>query len=68
MRDQRDGRGWRAYRHDFASGSAANVQVVAAAAGYLNAWIDFNTNGAWSDAGEQVFTNVALTAARTRWR
>jgi hypothetical protein len=44
------------------AGSAANVQVVAAAAGYLNAWIDFNTNGAWSDAGEQVFTNVALTA------
>jgi len=35
---------------------------VAAAAGYLNAWIDFNTNGTWSDAGEQVFTNVALTA------
>ncbi len=44
------------------AGQAANVQVVASAAGCLNAWIDFNTNGAWSDAGEQVFTNVALMA------
>ena len=44
------------------AGQTANVQVVASAAGYLNAWIDFNTNGAWSDAGDQVFTNVALTA------
>ena len=44
------------------AGQTANVQVVVTAAGYLNAWIDFNTNGAWSDAGEQMFTNVALTA------
>ena len=43
------------------AGQPASVQVVAAAAGYLNAWIDFNTNGAWNDAGDQVFTNVALT-------
>lgn len=29
---------------------------------YLSAWIDYNQNGSWSDAGEQVFADQALTA------
>ena len=28
----------------------------------LNAWIDFNNNGSWADAGDQIFTNHALVA------
>jgi uncharacterized repeat protein (TIGR01451 family) len=28
----------------------------------LNAWIDFNGNGSWADAGEQIFTNQPLSA------
>ena len=42
------------------AGQAATVKVVASAAGYLNAWLDGNTNGSWADVGEQVFTNIAL--------
>jgi hypothetical protein len=34
--------------------------VVASTNGYLNAWIDFNADGDWADAGEQVFTDVPL--------
>ncbi|MCE7937786.1 MAG: DUF11 domain-containing protein, partial [Chloroflexi bacterium CFX6] len=32
---------------------------------YLNAWIDFNGDGDWNDAGEQVALNVARTSPGT---
>ncbi|MDB4459239.1 Ig-like domain repeat protein, partial [bacterium] len=39
----------------------ANITVVASSAGgRLNAWIDFNADGDWSDAGEQVFLDTVL--------
>lgn len=44
-------------------GQFANVTVFSSAqAGLLNAWIDFNGDGDWADAGEQVFTNRFLFA------
>lgn len=43
-------------------GSSAAVQVTASVAGMLNAWIDFNGNGNWSDADEQIFTDEMLVA------
>ena len=45
-----------------ALGKEETVNVVASAAGLLNAWIDFNNNGTWADPGEQVFTDKALVA------
>ena len=42
-------------------GSSAGVNVVASVGGLLNAWIDFNGNGSWADAGDQIFTNQALS-------
>jgi VCBS repeat-containing protein len=45
-----------------AQGGTATVTVtLGGGPGYLNAWIDFNRDGDWSDAGEQVFTDRALT-------
>jgi uncharacterized repeat protein (TIGR01451 family) len=44
------------------SGQACTLEVVAASSGILNAWVDFNRNGIWSGANEQVFTNCALAA------
>ncbi len=45
-------------------GTSATVDVVAAGAGatpaYLNAWIDFNQDGDWADAGEQIFVAKQL--------
>ena len=38
------------------------VNVIASVNGYLNAWIDFNQNGNWGDAGEQIFTDQAVNA------
>jgi len=38
----------------FVSGTTANAT--------LNAWIDFNADGDWSDPGEQIFTNVVNVA------
>ncbi len=43
-------------------GQAATVDVTASVAGVLNAWMDFDANGSWADPGEQIFTDVALTA------
>ncbi|MCK5147239.1 T9SS type A sorting domain-containing protein [bacterium] len=42
-------------------GSTAYVTVTASVQGYLNAWIDFNRDGDWGDAGEQIFNNRALS-------
>ena len=42
------------------AGQVTTVRVVASASGYLNAWLDGNTNGSWADAGDQIITNFAL--------
>jgi len=41
-------------------GMPADLDAILTQAGFLNAWIDFNANGDWNDAGEQIFTNQAL--------
>ncbi len=41
-------------------GSNATVDVVASAAGILNAWIDFDQNGTWADANNQIFMDQPL--------
>jgi hypothetical protein len=40
----------------------ASVDVTASATGILNAWVDFNLDGDWSDAEEQIFTDQAVAA------
>lgn len=40
-----------------ASPNLASVLVTATEAGKLDAWIDFNRDGDWDDAGEQLFTD-----------
>ena len=49
------------------AGQAAQLVAsrTASTACYLNGWIDFNGNGSWLDAGEQVATNVLLPAGVT---
>jgi hypothetical protein len=44
------------------AGSDADITVVAAvpASAVLNAWVDFNADGDWSDVGEQIFNNESL--------
>ncbi len=47
------------------SSSAATISsfvATASAAGKLDAWIDFNRDGDWSDAGEQIATSAAVNA------
>ncbi len=43
-------------------GMPANIKVTASISGFLNAWMDFNKDGDWADAGEQIFTNQPLSA------
>jgi hypothetical protein len=43
-------------------GRLINVDVDATEPGNLNAWIDFNRDGDWADAGEQIFTDTPLVA------
>ncbi|MDJ0838304.1 MAG: GEVED domain-containing protein [Acidobacteriota bacterium] len=38
------------------------LQVTASAGGFLDAWIDFNADGDWLDAGERVFTAQTVAA------
>ena len=44
------------------AGALEPVQIIASTGGYLNAWIDFNSDGDWADPGEQVFANLLLAA------
>lgn len=41
-------------------GGLATIQVVAVGNGFLSAWFDFNRDGSWAQAGDQIFTNLAL--------
>jgi len=43
-------------------GTTATITVTASAAGLLDAWIDFNDDGDWADAGEQIFASQPLVA------
>ncbi len=44
------------------AGLEAFLEVTASGAGRLNAWVDFNSDGDWADAGEQVFVDRMLAA------
>ncbi len=50
---------------DLVPGEQACFDVTAVGDGILNAWIDFNVNGDWSDSGDRVFTDYALTTGTT---
>ena len=40
--------------------ATTTVTVAASAPGFLDAWVDFNQDGDWNDAGEQVFASTSL--------
>ncbi|MEA2559984.1 MAG: large repetitive protein [Acidobacteriota bacterium] len=45
-------------------GTDGTIQLTTGATGgFVSCWIDFNQNGSWLDAGEQVVTNAAITAS-----
>ncbi|MCE9616276.1 MAG: hypothetical protein K8T26_18540 [Lentisphaerae bacterium] len=48
-------------------GTEAILVVAPSGAGYLQAWMDFNADGDWMDAGEQVCSNRVLEAGFTNW-
>lgn len=41
-------------------GSSVNIVVAASVTGFLDAWMDFNLNGNWSDIGEHIFINTPI--------
>ena len=43
-------------------GDSATIQVTASVDGYLNAWMDFDRDGTFNDADEQIFTDTRLSA------
>lgn len=49
-----------------ASTTTAAFAVTASQPGRLDAWIDFNQDGDWLDAGEQIFVSVDVTAGTNR--
>ena len=45
-----------------AAAETATLTATATRSGYLSAWMDFNRDGDFSDSGEQIFADQALTA------
>lgn len=43
------------------AGSTVTIEVIASTSGRLDAWVDFNANGSWADAGERIFTSQAVS-------
>lgn len=41
-------------------GDPATVKVTASIAGFLDAWVDFNFDGDWSDDGECIFAGIPV--------
>ncbi|MBI2929470.1 MAG: hypothetical protein HYY24_27720 [Verrucomicrobia bacterium] len=46
----------------FVPGQNATINVTASGAGFLDAWFDFNADGDWTDAGEQIFTSQPVVS------
>jgi hypothetical protein len=53
------------FKTPFFPGTVAQIDVTAFGSGLLNIWIDFNVNGSWLDAGEQVYTDHSLSSGTT---
>jgi len=47
-------------------GQQGALDVSVTGSGFIDAWIDFNANGSWVDAGEQIAASVAVTAGRNQ--
>jgi hypothetical protein len=47
-------------------GQLDTITIIASTAAYLNAWIDYNGNGTWSDPGEQIFTDQMLNSGTNK--
>jgi len=43
-------------------GGVTDIEVEASGSGVLNAWIDFNSDGDFTDAGEQIASDVAVAS------
>jgi len=46
----------------FQAGSDLDLAITASAAGFLDAWVDWNGDGDWDDVGEQIADSVGLSA------
>ncbi len=46
----------------FVKGQAYTIPITVAGTGFLNAWADWNRDGDFTDAGEQIATGVARTS------
>jgi hypothetical protein len=46
----------------FTRSTGSNITITASASGILNAWIDWNADGDWSDPGEQIIVNQNVAA------
>ncbi|MCF8365111.1 MAG: hypothetical protein K9H16_04990, partial [Bacteroidales bacterium] len=44
------------------AGTPAQVKITASTGGALSAWIDFDRNGSWGDAGNKIFADEMLVA------
>jgi uncharacterized repeat protein (TIGR01451 family) len=49
------------HNRNLIAGQAYTLNVTTVGTGRINAWIDFNRDGDFNDAGEQIATNVAST-------
>lgn len=49
-------------RGDSQNSLRINVTNTTGSGAYLQGWIDFNGNGSWGDPGEQIITNLLVTA------
>jgi len=47
-----------------ASATTASYVVIASGVGFVDAWIDFNRDGDWTDASEQMANKVPVVAGR----
>ncbi|MCE7987254.1 MAG: DUF11 domain-containing protein, partial [Caldilinea sp. CFX5] len=51
------------FANPLVAGQVVTVQVtVSGTGGYLNAWLDFGADGAWTQAGDQIFDGVAVSS------
>jgi len=50
------------FKSKFYQGQAGQMEVTAAAPGYLNVWFDWNGDGTWDQDGEHAIIDLALSA------
>ena len=52
------------FKNSLVAGQTLNLEIIVNGNGFLNAWVDLDGNGSWSDPGEHIINDLAVVTGK----